>query len=66
MPISVQPLLEDIRTLGVMQIEVADAVRALVKASLPSVKEEVKYGGILFTSDIQFCGVFAYKAHGLG
>jgi len=63
MPKSVQTLLEDIRSLGAMQFEVVEAVRALVKSSLPSVQEEVKYGGILFTSDISFCGVFAYKEH---
>jgi len=63
MPKSVQTLLEDIRSLGDMQFEVIEAVRALVKASLPSVQEKVKYGGILFTSDISFCGVFAYKEH---
>jgi len=54
MPKSVQTLLEDIRSLGAMQFEVVEAVRALVKASLPSVQEEVKYGGILFTSAISF------------
>ena len=63
MPKSIQTLLEDIRSLGAMQFEVVEAVRALIKTSLPSVQEEVKYGGILFTSDISFCGVFAYKGH---
>jgi len=31
--------------------------------TIPSVTEEVKYGGILFSSGVQFCGVFAYKQH---
>ncbi|HFU77490.1 MAG TPA: DUF1801 domain-containing protein [Epsilonproteobacteria bacterium] len=40
-----------------------EAVRALVKSSFPDTLEEVKYGGILFSSGVQFCGVFAYKEH---
>jgi len=60
---SVQTLLEDIRLLGAGQYEIVEAVRALVKKNFKAVEEEVKYGGILFSSDIQFCGVFAYKEH---
>ncbi|HIH0966215.1 TPA: DUF1801 domain-containing protein, partial [Vibrio cholerae] len=40
-----------------------EGVRKLVKAVVSPLSEEVKYGGILFTSDVQFCGVFAYKKH---
>ena len=43
--------------------EIVEAVRALVKNTIESASEEVKYGGILFTSGVQFGGVFAYKAH---
>lgn len=25
--------------------------------------EEIKYNALLFSSDVQFCGVFAYKHH---
>ncbi|WP_027390596.1 DUF1801 domain-containing protein [Chrysiogenes arsenatis] len=39
------------------------AVRTLIKSQFPTAEEEVKYGGILFCADVQFCGVFAYKAH---
>ncbi len=60
---SVQSLVEDVRLLGEMQHEVVQAVRSLVKKTTPPTHEEVKYGGILFTSGIQFCGVFAYKEH---
>lgn len=60
---SIQPLLEDIRLLGEMQFEVVRAVRSLIRDLFPDVQEEVKYGGILFTCDVQFCGVFAYKEH---
>ena len=60
---SVQSLIEDVRLLGEMQFEVVEAVRSLVKKVTPPANEEVKYGGILFTSGVQFCGVFAYKEH---
>lgn len=63
MPKTIQDLLEDVRLLGEMQFEIVDTVRALVQQTIESVSEEVKYGGILFTSGVPFCGVFAYKDH---
>ena len=60
---SVQALVEDIRLLGEEQFQVVQAVRKLVKATIKPLDEEVKYGGILFCSEIQFGGVFAYKEH---
>ena len=60
---SVQALLEDIRLVSEQNYEIVEAVRALVQKTLEKTSEEVKYGGILFTSGVQFGGVFAYKAH---
>lgn len=60
---SVQVLLEDIRLLGEEQFQVVEAVRTLVRKTIKPMTEEVKYGGILFASDVQFGGVFAYKQH---
>ncbi|MDR2243941.1 MAG: DUF1801 domain-containing protein [Burkholderiales bacterium] len=60
---TVQALLDDIRHLDGEQYSLVNSVRALVKKTVPSVSEEVKYGGILFSSGVQFCGVFAYKQH---
>lgn len=60
---SVQDLLEDIRLVSEQNFEIIEAVRALVKNTIESASEEVKYGGILFTSGVQFGGVFAYKEH---
>ncbi len=60
---SVQELLDDVRLLGDEQLSLVESVRKLIKKTIPSVTEEVKYGGILFTSGVQFCGVFAYKQH---
>ena len=60
---SVQDLLEDIRLVSERNYEIVEAVRALVKSTFETRSEEVKYGGILFTSGVQFGGVFAYKEH---
>ncbi|MCR6663878.1 MAG: DUF1801 domain-containing protein [Luteimonas sp.] len=60
---SVQELLDDVRLLGDEQFTLVESVRKLVKKTIPSATEEVKYGGILFASGVHFCGVFAYKQH---
>jgi hypothetical protein len=60
---TVQALVDDIHHLGGEQQLLVELVRKLVKKSVSSVSEEVKYGGILFSSGVQFCGVFAYKKH---
>jgi hypothetical protein len=60
---NIDALLDDIRFLGYEQHSIVESVRALVKSNFPDAIEEVKYGGILFSSGVQFCGVFAYKKH---
>ncbi len=60
---SVHAHLEDIRLVSEHNHEIVEAVRALVRETFETCSEEVKYGGILFTSGVQFSGVFAYKAH---
>ena len=40
-----------------------EAVRALVRQKVKPLSEAVKYGGIMFSSGVSFCGVFAYKEH---
>lgn len=60
---SVQTLIEDIRLLSETNFEIVEAVRAIVKQQLQGCTEEVKYGGILFSSGLPVCGVFAYRAH---
>ena len=60
---SVQALLEDVRLLGEEQFQVVEAVRALARKTAHPLSEEVKFGGILFTSEVQFGGVFAFKQH---
>lgn len=63
MPKTIDALLEDIRLLGEEQFRIVEEVRALAKRTIKPLKEEVKYGGILFSSGHAFGGVFAYKDH---
>ncbi|WP_269792307.1 DUF1801 domain-containing protein [Stenotrophomonas sp. Iso1] len=60
---TVESLLDDICLLGDEQYALVTSVRKLIKTLIPNVSEDVKYGGILFSSGVQFCGVFAYKQH---
>lgn len=60
---TVEALLDDIRLLGEEQLLLVEAVRALVGKTIGPVSEEVKYGGIMFSSGVPFCGVFAYTGH---
>lgn len=44
--------------------EVVTTLRKLVSAISPNVKEEIKYGGLVFISDRRlFCGIFIRKNH---
>lgn len=61
---SVRTVLEDVRLLSEDDHAVVQAVRELVRRTLPEVAEEAKYGGILFSSGgVRFGGVFAYRRH---
>lgn len=64
MPVkSVDALLNDISLLGGVQRALVDSVRSLVQHTGTGITEEVKYGGIVFAAQVQFCGVFAYREH---
>lgn len=63
MTTSVDALLDDLSMLDSQQAVIVQAVRDLVKSLYPRVTEEVKYGGILFSVGVHFCGVFAYREH---
>lgn len=60
---SVSALVDDLRLVSEQHYEIVEAVRVLVRRTVVLSSEEVKYGGIMFASGIQFAGVFAYKAH---
>ncbi|THU05375.1 DUF1801 domain-containing protein [Lampropedia puyangensis] len=60
---AVAALLEDIRVLGENQHQLVQTVRMHLCHLFPAIKEEVKYGGIVFSQDGPFCGVYAYTQH---
>jgi hypothetical protein len=62
-PKSVEDLLSDIQFLGAERYEIVATIRDLVKKKFKPFAEEVKYGVILFSSGVQFCGVFTYSGH---
>lgn len=59
----VEKLLEDIRHLSEEKHALVQQVRELVLSAGADVGEEVKYGGILFSTQSPFCGVFSYTRH---
>lgn len=61
-PKTVDVLITEIKEKSEAIASLIQLVRALVKKSTPAVTEEVKYGGILFSSTA-FCGAVAYKEH---
>ena len=60
---AVRTLLDDLRLLDDGRHETVEAVRRQVAALVRPLSEEVKYGGIMFSSGVHFGGVFAYKDH---
>lgn len=59
----VEALIQDIRMTNENNYAIVQVVRQLVLAVGNDVAEEVKYGGILFSTGKAFCGVFAYTGH---
>lgn len=61
---SVEAFMQDLQLLdGDERYAVVTAVRDHLLAQFKPCTEVLKYGGILFTSGTQFCGIFVYKAH---
>lgn len=56
-------LLEDVRLLDEGRYTLVQALRALILDLDATISEEVKYGGILFSADKPFCGIFSYANH---
>ncbi len=59
----ISKLLEDIRLLDQARFELVQTLRKIILGLAPSIAEEVKYGGILFSAGQPFCGVFSYAKH---
>jgi hypothetical protein len=59
----VNTFLQEVREYRGNIFPVVACMRDIALAAGPSVTEEVKYGGLLFSSGQSFCGVFPYKTH---
>lgn len=59
----VHHLLQDLKQRLPEQHSLLQSARAQVLALGPGVREEVKYGGLLFSAPQPFCGLFAYARH---
>jgi hypothetical protein len=62
-PSRVEVLLEDIRLVDEDRFQTIQSLRRLVLSVDPSITEEVKYGGLLFSAGSPFCGLFSYTRH---
>lgn len=56
-------LLDDIRLLDPQRYELVQTLRQRILGLDTSITEEVKYGGILFSTELAFCGIFSYAKH---
>lgn len=59
----ISKLLEDIRFIDQDRFELIQSLREIILGLSPSISEEVKYGGILFSAGSPFCGIFSYAKH---
>ena len=59
----ISKLLEDIRLIDPERFELVRALRKIILGLDSSISEEVKYGGILFSAEKPFCGIFSYTRH---
>lgn len=59
----IQSFLDDLRERHADHFVIVSRLREIVLQSAPSISEEIKYGGILFSSRAAFCGVFPYAGH---
>lgn len=55
--------LDDLRLADLERYALVRDLRKLILALDPSISEEMKYGGVLFSVHEAFCGVFAYTKH---
>ena len=62
-PTLVEHWLEDIRLADPERHALVERLRRMVLKAQPSAREELKYGGILFSAGGPVCCIFSYDAH---
>ncbi|WP_395451475.1 DUF1801 domain-containing protein [Aminobacter sp. UC22_36] len=59
----VQAFLNEMRDHRADHFAIVSRVREIVLQAGPAISEEIKYGGILFSTRAPFCGIFSYAGH---
>ncbi len=59
----ISTLLDDLRLLDTERFTLVQELRKMILGLAPSISEEVKYGGILFSVEKPICGIFSYAKH---
>jgi hypothetical protein len=59
----IEQFLADIRLIDEERFELVSRLRRLVLSVDPRIREELKYGGLLFSAGSPFCGIFSYSHH---
>ena len=59
----VAQLLHDWALVDADRLAVVEAARTLIDSLLPAATERVMYGGLMFATKADFCGIFAYQKH---
>lgn len=60
---AVTDFLDDLRSASEDRHDLVFRIRKTILELDPKISEEVKYGGILFTKESPFCGVYSYTNH---
>lgn len=61
--IKTQKLIDNIKILDSTKHQILEKLREIVFDNYPKVKERIMYGGIMFSLDEDFGGVFVYENH---
>lgn len=59
----IERMLQEIREHNGEHLSIVARLREIIFAADPSIEEEVKYGGLRYSSSKAFCGIFSYKDH---
>lgn len=58
-----QKFLNNLKVLDESKYQIIYSLREILFQFFPDMKEKVMYGGIIFTREEDFCGLFAYTNH---
>lgn len=62
-PEPVDDFLNELRRVDAQRYELVERVRKLIHTAGPRLREEVRYGGLLFSAGAPVCALFSYERH---